>query len=104
MHSPEGSILLVSADSRQRLLRNSMYRPQVGALSEVLLISDKDIPETACAVQKTASFRCLPLSGKDLTMCTVLDATIASDMTMYACHPVTFWSSNRLLQALYDVS
>ena len=66
MCGPECGVLSMSADSWQRLFRNRVRRPQVGTLSEALLISGKDIPGTACAVQKTASFQCLPLSGKDL--------------------------------------
>ena len=43
-----------------------MGRPKDSAVLEALLISGKDILGTACAVQKTASFRCLPHSGEDL--------------------------------------
>ena len=41
---PEGGVLLVSADSWQRLFRNRVRHPQDGNLSEALLISDKDSP------------------------------------------------------------
>ena len=37
-------------------------------------------------------------------VCAVLGVTIAFHVTMYACHPVTFLSSYRFLQALYDIS
>ena len=56
-----------------------MRGPEDGTLSEALLILGKDLPGTACAV---------------------LGVTIASHMTMHACHPVTFWSLCRFLQSL----
>ena len=49
-----------------KVTREHVCGPEDGILSEALLISGKDIPGTACVVQKTTSFRCLPLSGKDL--------------------------------------
>ena len=70
-----------------------MHPPEDGYSSKALLIIGKDIPGTACAVQKMASFQGLPISGKNLpgTMCTVLGVTIdtlpiASHVTTYACH------------------
>ena len=47
MRGPEGGVLLVSADSWQRLFRNHVRRPQDGTFSEAQLISGKDTPGTS---------------------------------------------------------